>query len=346
MKKNMTEKDRSQRDDETMARLLKLAGRSEPISSEIEDRVYRAVRQEWVASTSKPDSTRVYTNVRREWNKTPARRSRVRRWAMPLAIAASTILAITVVLQPAPPVENPVPIGTVAKNVAPQAGRNDVGSEIFVGDRLTTGTDGGMSLRLSNAESLRLDENTTLVVMANNRFKLVEGRVYADTGNFMYRDKGLVIDTPMGVVTDVGTQFSVDLDAGLLDVAVREGRVDVLNDGRELVAVAGERMRIESGREATFEDIAAHDDYWEWVSMLAPAYDIENRSLLDFLRWAARETGYELVFETNGLRMSAMRTDLHGSVEGFEPTEAIGAVLSTTTFNYRFDGEKLVIYRD
>ena len=137
-----------------------------------------------------------------------------------------------------------------------------------------------------------------------------------------------------------------DLDAGLLDVAVREGRVDVLNDGRELVAVAGERMRIESGREATFEDIAAHDDYWEWVSMLAPAYDIENRSLLDFLRWAARETGYELVFATNGLRMSAMRTDLHGSVEGFEPTEAIGAVLSTTTFNYRFVGEKLVIYRD
>ena len=64
------------------------------------------------------------------------------------------------------------------------------------------------------------------------------------------------------------------------------------------------------------------------------------------MRWAARETGYELVFETNGLRMSAMRTDLHGSVEGFEPTEAIGAVLSTTTFNYRFDGEKLVIYRD
>lgn len=346
MTTNMTDRDRSQRDDETMARLLKLAGRSEPISTEIEDRVYRAVRQEWVSSTSKPDSARVYTNVRREWNKTPARRSRVRRWAMPLAIAASTILAIAVVLQPAPPVEILVPIGTVAKNVAPQTGGNGVGSEIFVGDRLTTGTDGGLGLRLANAESLRLDEKTTLVVTAVNRFELVEGRVYADTGNFMYRDKGLIIDTPMGAVTDVGTQFSVDLDDGLLDVAVREGRVDVMNDGREFVAVAGERMRIEGGQAATFEELAANDEYWDWVAALAPSFDIEDRSLLDFLRWAARESGLELVFQDNDLRMSAMRTDLHGSVDGFAPGEAIGAVLSTTSFDYRYEGDKLVIYRD
>ena len=142
MNEKNTTNGQSDSDEETLARLLQLAGRSEPISSEIEDRVYRAVRQEWLASTSQPDSARVYTNVRREWNKTPARRSRVRRWAVPLAMAASVILAISVVLQPAaPPVENPIPVGMVAKNVATQADQNSVGTEIFIGDTHVGGSD-------------------------------------------------------------------------------------------------------------------------------------------------------------------------------------------------------------
>lgn len=346
MNEKSTPDRRPQSDDETLARLLQLAGRSEPIASDIENRVYRAVREEWLASTSQPDSSRVYTNVRREWNKSPARRSWTHRWTVPLAMAASAILALAILLQPAPPVEGRLPVGTIAKHVGTQGDPGNVGSEIYVGDRLTTGADGGMSVSLANAESLRLDEQTTLVVVGAHRFELVDGRIYADTGDFMYRNKGLVIDTPMGTVTDVGTQFSVNLADGLLDIAVREGRVDVLNEGLEFVAVAGERMRLERGQAATFEDIAAHDDYWDWVSNLAPAYDIENRSLLEFLRWATRETGLELVFESNDLRMAAMRTDLHGSVDGFAPDEAIGAVLSTTTFDYRFDSGKLVIYRD
>jgi ferric-dicitrate binding protein FerR (iron transport regulator) len=346
MSKNMNNTEQTHRDDETLARLLQLAGRSEPIAADVEDRVYRAVRREWLASTSQPDSKRVYSTVRREWNKTPARRSRIRRWAMPLAMAASAVLALTIVLQPEAPVTTPVSIGTVAKTVGQANGNFAVGSEVFVGDRLTTGAGGGMSVRLAGAESVRLDENTTLVIGAGNQFELVAGRVYADTGNLIRRDQGLVIDTAIGTVTDVGTQFSVAVSASLLDVAVREGRVDVLNEDREFVAVAGERMRVQSGQNAKFESLPPHDEYWDWVASLAPAYDIEDRSLLDFLRWASRESGLELDFEDNELRMAAMRTDLHGSIQDLEPTEAIGAVLSTTTFKYRFDGNQLVIYRD
>ena len=337
---------RPDRDDETLARLLQLAGRSEPIASDVEDRVYRAVRREWLASTSHPDSARVYSTVRREWNRTPARRSRIRRWAMPLAMAASAVLALTIILLPEEPAMTPVAIGTVAKTIGQADSNFPTGSEVFVGDRLTTGSGGGMSVRLAGAESVRLDENTTLVIGAGNQFELVAGRVYADTGNLIRRNQGLVIETVMGTVTDVGTQFSVAVSASVLDVAVREGRVDVLSENREFVAVAGERMRVQGGQDAMFEALPPHDEYWSWVASLAPAYDIEDRSLLDFLRWASRESGLELEFEDNELRMAAMRTDLHGSIQDLEPTEAIGAVLSTTTFDYRFDGNRLLIYRD
>ena len=91
--------------------------------------------------------------------------------------------------------------------------------------------------------------------------------------------------------------------------------------------------------------IAPHDPYWDWTASLAPEFNIENKSLLDFLRWAARETGRELVFEDTELRMSAMRTDLHGSVQDFEPLEAVESVLATTNFRYRLEADRIVIGR-
>ena len=43
--------------------------------------------------------------------------------------------------------------------------------------------------------------------------------------------------------------------------------------------------------------------------------------------------------------MSAMRTDLHGSVEDFEPLEAVESVLATTRFRYRLEADRIVIER-
>lgn len=203
-----------------------------------------------------------------------------------------------------------------------------------------------MSIALHNAESLRLDHDTELVINEGDKFTLIAGRAYVDTGDFVYRDKGVIIDTQFGAVADVGTQFSVDVSSGLLDVAVREGRVDVESSGQQLVAVAGERLRVKPGDVAQVDELSPHDAYWDWVAQLAPVYDLENRSLLDFLRWAARETGRELVFEDNELRMAAMRTDLHGSIEDFAPAEAMRAVMSTTSFRYRLEANRIVIYRN
>lgn len=333
------------REEKTVARLMRLAGESESIPTDIESRVYERVVAEWESSSAQPDSERVYANVRREWNRTPAR-SRVRRWALPVALAASVVLAVAVVLQPAPPVPSNVPIGTIVKNLGNSSRQTAPGSPVYPGETVMTGEDGGLSIRLANAESLRLDASTKLAVLTGNAFRLIEGRVYADTGEFMYRDKGLIIETSLGTVTDVGTQFSVhEMGQGLV-VAVREGRVDVVDGAHEHIAVAGERVTLEPGMVATVSTLDSHDEYWEWVTDLSPSYDIENRSLLDFLRWAARETGRELEFEDNELRMAAMRTDLHGSVQGFSPADAVAAVMATTpTFRYRMERDKIVVSR-
>ena len=333
-----------ERDEQAIARLLRLAGTSEQIPTDIESRVYDRVRTEWEASTTPPNSQRVYAKVRREWNKTPSR-SRVRRWAIPVALAASILLAVAVVLQPAPPVPTNVPVGTIAKNLDSTTRRLGEGASIYRGDTIATGKNGGMSITLANSESLRVDAATTITVVEKNRFRLHEGRVYADTGDFIYRGKGLVVETDFGTVTDVGTQFSVHALEDSLDIVVREGRVDVAGNARELVAVAGERMILEAGGTAALQTLEPYDEYWDWMTDLTPSYDLENRSLLDFLRWVARETGRELVFEDNELRMAAMRTDLHGSVQDFTPVEAVAAVMPTTNFRYRLEPARIVILR-
>jgi hypothetical protein len=333
------------RDDQTLARLLQLAGSSDPIADDIEKRVYAAVRKEWEAGTAEPDEVRVYQNVRREWHKTAAH-SRVRRWALPFAMAALAVLAIAVVMQPPPPEPANMPLGEIIMNNDARIAGHREGSKIYAGDSVTSGSAGGISVILADGESIRLDRETTVAFDGRDRLRLIDGRVYADTGNFVYRDKALIIETDSGSVTDVGTQFSVDARGGSLDVAVREGRVDIRADQEEHVAVAGERLLLEPGQELKLEEITPHDDYWGWVSTLAPAYNIENRSLLDFLRWAARETGRELVFEDNELRMNAMKTDLHGSVQGFLPDDAITAVLATTNFRYRIADDRIVITRN
>jgi ferric-dicitrate binding protein FerR (iron transport regulator) len=332
------------RDEEAMARLLRIAGPRAEIPQDAESRVYAQVLQEWQTSTHTPDGARVYDLVHQSW-KRDAARSRAVRWILPMAVAASAALVAIFMTQPeqAPRVA----VGTVAKVVSPTAGGSAIalGDEIYAGMTIETGEGHGLSFLLARNESVRLDENSTLRVDAGDQFTLLRGRVYADTGEVVYRDGGLRIDTVYGAVTDIGTQFAVTLQGEVLDVAVREGRIDVRRDTHKYIAMSGERITLQRHGDATVEPLALIDEYWNWTTELAPAFDIEDKSLLDFLKWAARESGRILFFEDGELRMAAMRTDLHGSISDFSPLEALESVLATTSFHYRVEPDRIVIER-
>lgn len=317
--------DEKSRDEDSVAKLMSLAGPRAAIPADVQARVYANVREEWLAGTAV---------------------KRTARWAIPLAIAASAVLAVTLVIQPA---ETPlVRVGTVARlDPGSQAAGAHLapGDGVHAGDTLATSDGQGMSVLLRGGASLRLDEDTVLQVDGQDDFTLIQGRIYADSGQSVYRDGTLNIDTPYGSVTDIGTQFSVAFDDTELAVAVREGRVDVAARLDTYVALAGNRMVLSKSGDVATIPVAANDDSWNWAVDLAPAYDIDNKTLLDFLKWVARETGRELVFADDDLRLAAMGTVLHGSVSDFTPIEATASVLATTTFRYRMDSTRLVIER-
>jgi len=335
--------EQQKRDEEALARLMRIAGPRPDIPPDVESRVHERVLKEWQVSTAPADSTRVYENVQRSWRMAGVRRQ-VFRWAVPLAVAASAVLVAVMMQQPVAPTAPAV--GTVARviGVSAEIGIAN-GDSVYPGATLATGDGQGLSLLLVGSESVRLDANSVLQIDDRARFTLLQGRMYADTGRFAYRNGGLQIDTDLGTVTDVGTQFAVEVDGDTLDVAVREGRVDVRQDADAFVAIAGERLVVNKAGSAEVTELASHSTYWRWAAELAPRFDIENKSLMDFLHWASREAGLELVFASDELRMAAMRTELHGSVEDFGPIEAIESVLATTAFRYRIEQGKVVIER-
>lgn len=333
-----------QRDEAAMARLLRVAGPRAEVPKNAEARVYERVLEQWQASTAAHDDTHVYDKVQRAWKRKIAL-SAAGRWVVPFALAASTALVAFFMVQPRH--IPPVAAGTVAKVVSSLAAGSPfaLGDEIYVDTVIETGEGQGLSFLLQRNESLRLDENSTLRVDASDQFTLLRGRAYADTGEFVYRDGGLRIDTAFGAVTDIGTQFSVAVGSDQLAVAVREGRVDVRQDSQKHIAMSGERMTLSRKGNVTIEPLALTDDYWNWTTRLAPAFDLEGKSLMDFLKWASRESGRLLFFEDSELRMAAMRTDLHGSIADFSPLEAIESVLATTTFRHQVEPDRIVIVR-
>ena len=344
MTKQTDEDQELQRDEEAMARLLSVSGPRAEVPEDVESRVYANVMKEWQVSTQSPDGARVYDIVHQSW-KRDAVRAAAKRWMLPIALAASAALVAIYMSQP----ESlpPVAVGTVAKVVSPATGGSAyaLGEEIFVGMTIETREDEGLSFLLARNESLRLGENSTLRVEAGDQFTLLSGRVYADTGEFIYRDGGLRIDTALGAVTDIGTQFAVSIQDELLDVAVREGRVDIRSDTHKYVAMSGDRVTLAEQGGMSVDPLALTDDYWNWTTDLAPTFDIEGKSLMDFLKWVARESGRLLFFEDSELRMAAMRTDLHGSISDFSPLEALESVISTTTFRYQIESDRIVIAR-
>jgi ferric-dicitrate binding protein FerR (iron transport regulator) len=303
-------KDMTDENDSTLSALLKLAGPSEEISADVEQRVYGKVRDEWDQSSD---------------------RSGALRWAIPFALAASVLIAISL---NSSNTDTPIhSVGTYTQS----------GASIYVGDVIDTSIDGGQTIALNGDISLRVDQNTRLEVGAAGEFTLMAGRIYVDTGDRIYSDRHIIVHTASGTATDIGTQFAVAYMNASMSVAVREGRVD-LTDGRQSSsATRGEKMTLRSGGSIEIDPMQVIGPEWAWAVALAPQFELESHTLLEFLKWASRETGLELVFDTNETRAATRVSKSYGSIDGLSPSEAVEAVLATTEFNYVIDGDSISI---
>lgn len=308
--------------DDSIAKLLRLAGPRPAVPPGARERVHAAVKQEWRNSVA-------------------ARRRR--RWAVPASLAAAVVLAVMLGGRLPLITGEPVATVTLVANAGVQPNSLAAGDPVYPGDSITTG-DQGISLTFENGLSLRLAAHTIATVEALDEVTVTTGMVYADSGLPARADRTITVNTDIGSATDYGTQFAVAYDSGAMSVAVREGSVRIDAGQAPYTADAGDKVTFRKGEEARYTKLPAHDSSWRWASALAPPFDIDRRPVIDFLQWVARETGRELVFATDGARLAATATRLNGSVAGLTPSEAIEAVRPTVPrFQFRVDEQRVIV---
>ncbi|HXT22737.1 MAG TPA: FecR family protein [Thermoanaerobaculia bacterium] len=319
-----------------VATLLRLAGKA-PALSEDELRPAReAAREVWRGQ------------VRRR----TARRRQV--WAAG-TLAAGVVAAIAVTWWVSKPVAPAAPItvaslelrtGGVTVEPSPATtATSGAAPALLAGTVLTSGPDGRAALRLAGGASVRLDGGSRVRIASPVSLALERGALYVDSGAL---PGGIEIETPLGRVTDLGTQFEVRLapagaSALQLRLRVREGEVRVDTGRATHRAEAGSELLLAADGSAHRAAVAADDPAWQWAARAAPAPDIDGRTLAFFLDRETRELGLRWRLVEPRPEQSPGDVVLHGSVAGLTPEEAIEVVLTGSGLRSERTGGELLV---
>jgi ferric-dicitrate binding protein FerR (iron transport regulator) len=284
----------------------------------------------------------VRASVQAEWQLIVAERARRRRrlglsLAAGLAVAALGVrVSVTVLQSPSEVMANASrTMGSVSsKSNSWRASWRTVHQHepLRAGEELATGTNGRAALSLAGGVSLRLDHNTRIALIDPRHIAIEDGAVYVDSGVAPQAgEQRLQIETPAGVIHHIGTQYEVRLLGTGVQIAVREGKVELSTAvGTTQHADAGEQLTVFGAGGIERHTVSRYGPRWEWAIEAAPGFDIDGRPLAQFLAWAAREQGHDVVFANAASKAEASRVVLSGSVAGLPPSDALAAVLPTT----------------
>jgi hypothetical protein len=218
----------------------------------------------------------------------------------------------------------------------------EAGPALPTGAVLRTSAGSGVALQIG-AVSVRIADRAEVVVESRSQLRLAHGKVYVDTGSNAGTGR-MQVTSDAGILSDVGTQFEVQYQAGAYRVRVREGEVLLQRGEERLRGRAGQQISIDRDGIVSNATIAADDPAWRWVHMLVSAPDIDNQPLTSLLAWVARETGVSVRYATPAIERRAGSTILHGSIRGLEPLEALAVMLATTDLRHEVlaDGTILI----
>jgi hypothetical protein len=194
--------------------------------------------------------------------------------------------------------------------------------------------------------TLRLDVDSHLV-LHSTEIQLAAGRLYAGDSAQRIGQTQLTIITPHGAVRDIGTQFTVQVGDDSTIATVRQGVIQVAVGTSEFqleaTPVSAARLRVNSSGETLALDVPATGDDWRWIYTVRPPFELEGKSILEFLQWSANESGRKLAFASAAAELYARRVLLHGSATGLDPEQAIAPVLEATDLTARQRGDTLLL---
>jgi ferric-dicitrate binding protein FerR (iron transport regulator) len=294
--------------DSDFERLIKLAGGRDMPSSEGMERARRAAHESWSRMLNR---------------RAVPRRSRLQAilgFAIAAGIAALGVFLWTQRPLPAAP-ELVARIATLWGDAVVLEGNAQMPARVALpihsGTALAT-NEGRVAFTFGNSLSLRLDRHTRLRFDSREQVTLLAGSVYVDSGG-INAVPALRIETPAGAVRHVGTQFQVRVSGDVTVVRVREGRVLLTRaSGAPTDIAAGDELRVSGADLRVQRGLPSYGADWEWSAGIAPALEIENRPLAEFIAWVAREHGWQVRYGDEALQSRTFDIRLHGSLDQME----------------------------
>lgn len=314
--------------DNDVRQLLNLAGPREEPPSDMRARVYAAAHEAWQeAPCAEPETSA----------SEPITESKFRFTAFRAAAAGFAMLGIALFsswLNVSGAPDKPLGELVFASGEYTFLGKpGQEGSQLNSGSMLETHENGHVMITIDDTTHIRLDTKTRVTLQSSNELWLHNGRIYIDAPG---TESQINVITPVGVVSDIGTQFTVALNDQTLAVAVREGEVHIALGSTTIAMKAeagqGEKLYIDSQKNIERVVLSSTDEEWSWIYQAAVEFKLDQHSLYEFLIWASRESGLTLDFKSEAVRLSAQQISLHGDIQGMNPVEALKAVLATTNF--------------
>ena len=337
-------------DDGLLARAVRDAARLEPASAQARERVRAAAQAQWRASLP---SAPVATGLEPPGGVDAPRRTR---W--PLALAASVVVALVAgglswqsarldavgaAVAVAEVVRGAVSLSSPGL-VGPREAALLASASVATRQVVSTGVDGAALLRLGPGLTLRLAANSRLAVTGASEVALEAGTAYVDADP-RYGAQPLTVDTPLGSVRHLGTQYLVSAAASRVEVAVREGRVELSGSAGRAPqqAQAGEALRVAASGEVERDPVGHDDSRWAWLGSVPLPFELQGASLAAFLGWYARESGSAVTFAGRADEARARDVVLSGSIAGLSPDEALQVVAASAGLAANRDAGRVVL---
>ena len=288
---------------------------------------------------------RAYAAVEREWESVMAarrRRSQRRRLAAAAAVvlaAAGTWLGLQVTTAPSPQawlVQGDV---TIAGQPAPVPSdpvtplQFDPQADIVSRTASRWVSQHGADIRLAPDARIRW-------VRADELF-LLDGTVYVAVDG----ENRFAIDTPIGRVVDIGTRYQVRAGAQGVEVAVREGRVQLASRHGDTVSEDVEPGRaaviaVDADGVSVSTESSGHTR-WAWIHDVPAGYRSDEPLVL--LREIARDLGKELRFASIGVEASLASERVDGDFSGMSPRQALQILGAATNMAWQEEGDVILV---
>ena len=295
------------------------------------------------AQPSEAARQRALAGVVDEFEALQARRAKRggRAWmAIAAAVLVGVVVSVIVVRQPAvPPIALELAHGHVrVDDLAYRAGKGPIAVAVAPGAAIRAL--GPTRWRTEGDADVRIAGGAEFAWSNHRAIELQTGRVYVET----HGGAPFSVATPHGLVTDIGTRFLVTSEPDRMEVAVRDGRVELATHaetkrsppvprGRAQILVA------EAGVIAQRAE-AASNERWNWIHSAPKGYTTRNP--VTMLREIGRDLGKEVRFD-DGVEAAFRAEELDGDYRELAPWAAFRQVMNATAAGWHDENDVITI---